>query len=87
MLIYNTVMFEVKEMKIEYTGNLDTVMTTIKHIMVDKKIKQKDIALRTGLSVQTISNLLACRRDGITLDTLRVLCNAVGCKLYIDISD
>lgn len=74
-------------MKIEYTGELGAIMKTIKHIMVDKDIKQKDIADKTGLSKQTISNLLACRRDGITIDTLLLLCQALECKLYIDIAD
>lgn len=72
-------------MKIKYDGELDTIMLQIRHIMLDKGIKQKDIAQKSGLSVQTISNLLACRRDGITLDTLHMLCNALDCNLYIDI--
>lgn len=65
--------------------NLENIMKYIKKIMIDKGIRQKDIAVKTGLSVQTVSNLLACRRDGITLDTLNRLCEAIGCKLYIDI--
>lgn len=65
--------------------NIDAIMLQIRHIMLDRDIKQTDIARASGLSVQTISNLLACRRDGITLDTLYMLCNALGCDLYIDI--
>ncbi len=68
----------------EYT-DINDLMKYIKKIMIDKEIKQKDIADKTGLSVQTISNLLACRRDGITMDTLNRLCHALDCKLYIDI--
>ncbi len=72
-------------MKSEYDGNIDCITLMLKHIMLDKGMRQKDIAQQMGLSVQTISNLLNCRRDGITLDTLQRLCNAIDCKLYIDI--
>lgn len=68
----------------EYT-DINNLMKYIKKIMIDKDLRQKDIAEKTGLSIQTISNLLACRRDGITLDTLNKLCRALDCKLYIEI--
>ena len=72
---------------IEYNGDLEKVMVQLRHIMIDKGLRQKDISNATGWSRQTVSNLLACRRDGITLDTLRILCNAIGCRLCIDIED
>lgn len=73
-------------MKIEY-NNIDDVTLAIRHIMLDKDIRQKDICIATGLSKQSISNLLNNRTENITLDTLNKLCKAVGCKLLIDISD
>lgn len=73
-------------MKIEY-NNIDDVTLAIRHIMLDKDIRQKDICISTGLSKQSISNLLNNRTENITLDTLNKLCKAVGCKLSLDISD
>lgn len=73
-------------MKIEYTA-IDDVTLAIRHIMLDKDIRQKDICIATGLSKQSISNLLNNRTENITLDTLNKLCKAIGCKLSIDISD
>lgn len=72
-------------MKIEYNGNIQDLIDAIRHIMIDKKIKQNDIAEKMGLSKQTVSNILNARQPNITLDTLLKLCNAIGCKLYIDI--
>lgn len=74
-------------MRIKYTGNLHDLMLQIKHIMLDKDIRQKDICNTTGWSRQMVSNLLACRRDGITLETLAMLCSAIGCDMFIDIVD
>ena len=71
-------------MKIEYTA-IDDVTLAIRHIMLDKDIRQKDICIATGLSKQAVSNLLNNRTENITLDTLNKLCKAVGCKLSIDI--
>lgn len=68
----------------KYT-DLKSVMLMIEHIMLDKDIRQKDISNATGWSRQTVSNLLACRRDSVNIDTLSRLCNAVGCDLVIDI--
>lgn len=75
-----------KYMRIEY-NRIDDVTLAIRHIMLDKDMRQKDICSATGLSKQTISNLLNNRTDNITLDTLNKLCKAVGCKLSIDIED
>lgn len=71
-------------MRIEY-NNIENITNAIKHIMVDKDIKQKDIANKTGLSKQAISNLLNNRTENITLDTLKKLCDALECRIYIDI--
>ena len=72
-------------MKLEYNGNIQDLIDTIKHIMIDKKIKQNDIAEKMGISKQTVSNIFNGRQPNITLDTLVKLCNAIDCKLYIDI--
>lgn len=68
----------------KYT-NLKEVMLKIEHIMLDNDIRQKDISNRTGWSRQTVSNLLACRRDNISIDTLNSLCNAIDCDLIIEV--
>ena len=74
-------------MNIEYTGNIEPITTTLKHIMLDKNIKQKKISEYTGLSKQTISNLLNNRNDNMTLDTLKMLCDSIGLKLIIAIEE
>lgn len=73
-------------MKIEYTG-IDSITLAIKHIMLDKDKKNKDLCNATGLSKQSISNLLNNRTDNITLATLNKLCKAIDCKLYITLED
>ena len=45
-------------MKLEYSGNIESLTLMIKHIMLDKGITQKDIAERTGWTKATVSNLL-----------------------------
>lgn len=72
-------------MKIEYSGKIDDITLMLRHIMLDKDMRQKDICNATGLSKQTISNLLNNRTDNITFETLDKLCKAMGCKLYIEI--
>lgn len=70
-----------------YTGSADTdkLLLQIKHIMLDKKIKQVDIVNKTGLNKVTISHLLSGKSKNVTLDTLVMLCNAVDCQLEINI--
>lgn len=68
-----------------YTGNIEEVMKQLKHIMVDKNIKQVDLVDKTGLAKATISNLLNCKSKNITMDTLVMLCHACDCKLDIHI--
>lgn len=72
-------------MKIEYNGKIDDITLMIKHMMLDKNMRQKDICNATGLTKQTISNLLNNRTDNITFDTLDKLCRALDCRLYIEI--
>ena len=68
-----------------YNNNIDDIMKQIKHIMLDKDIKQTDIVSKTGQNKGTISNLLNCKSKNITLDTLLMLCNAIDCQLEINI--
>ncbi len=68
-----------------YNNNIEELMKHIKHIMIDKDIRQTDIVEKTGQSKGTISNLLNCKSKNITLDTLLMLCNAIDCQLEINI--
>ena len=68
-----------------YNNNIDDLMKQIKHIMIDKDIKQVDLAEKTGQNKATISNLLNCKSKNVTLDTLLMLCNAIECQLEINI--
>jgi DNA-binding Xre family transcriptional regulator len=65
--------------------NQDDLILQIKHYMLDNKLKQKDIVVATGLSKQTISNLLNGRSKNITLDTLFMLLNALDCNLSVSL--
>lgn len=69
-------------MEIRY-NNIQDITNAIKHIMIDKNMRQKDLCSATGLSKQAISNLLNNRTENITLDTLDRLCKAIGCELII----
>lgn len=69
-----------------YNNNIDDLMKQIKHIMIDKDIKQIDIAEKTGQNKATISNLLNCKSKNVTIDTLLMLCNAINCQLEININ-
>ena len=66
--------------------NQDDLILQIKHYMLDNKLKQKDIVARTGLSKQTISNLLNGRSKNMTLDTLFMLLNALDCNLSVSLN-
>lgn len=69
-------------MKIRY-NNIEDITNGIKHIMIDRNMRQKDLCNATGLSKQAISNLLNNRTENITLDTLNRLCKALGCELSV----
>jgi transcriptional regulator with XRE-family HTH domain len=66
--------------------NQDDLILRIKHYMLDNNLKQKDIVVATGLSKQTISNLLNGRSKNMTLDTLFMLLNALDCNLSISLN-
>ena len=66
--------------------NQDDLILQIKHYMLDNKLKQKDIVVATGLSKQTISNLLNGRSKNMTLDTLFMLLNALDCNLSVSLN-
>lgn len=70
-----------------YTQSTDTdkLLLQLKHIMLDKNIKQIDIAGKTGLNKVTVSHLLNGKSKNLTLDTLVMLCNACDCQLDINI--
>lgn len=69
----------------EYNGDINDIMKQIKHIMIDKGLRQKDICNATGWSRQTVSNLLAGRTPSPGLNVLHELCKAIDCKMHIDI--
>lgn len=70
-----------------YTQSTDTdkLLLQLKHIMLDKNIKQINIAEKTGLNKVTVSHLLNGKSKNLTLDTLVMLCNACDCQLDINI--
>lgn len=72
-------------MKVKYNGQISDITAMIKHIMIDKDLRQKDLCNATGLSKQTISNLLNNRTENVTFETLDKLSKAMGCDLYIEI--
>lgn len=78
---------EDRHMKIEYDGNIEQLTLAIKHIMLDKNLKSKDICNATGWSKGTVSNLLNNRTPNPSLGIVLELCKAVGCKMCIDITD
>lgn len=67
-------------------NNQDEIILQIRHYMLDNNLKQKDIVVATGLSKQTISNLLNGRSKNMTLDTLFMLLNALDCNLSISLN-
>ena len=68
-----------------YNQNVDKMMLQIKHIMLDSGLRQVDIVEKTGLQKSTVSNLLNGRSKNITLDTLLLLCNAIGYDIEINL--
>ncbi len=68
-----------------YDSNIEDIMIQIKHIMIDKQLRQSDIVEATNWSKATVSNLLNCKSKNITLDTLQAICKAIDCQLVIDI--
>lgn len=72
-------------MKYDNIDKTKELMTKVKHIMIDKGIKQTDLKKNMNVSKQTISNLLNAKQLNLTLDTLVQLCSGLECDLYIDI--
>ena len=72
-------------MKYNNTDNTKELLLEFKHIMLDKGIKQGELAERMHISKQTVSNLLNGKQLNLTLETLVNLCNALDCTLNIDI--
>ena len=70
---------------IKYTGKIDDITLMIKHAMLDKDIKQKDICNATGWTKSTVSNLLNNRTSNPSIGVILQLCDAIGCDLIIDI--
>lgn len=75
------------KMRIEYTGNIEQFTLAIKHIMLDKNLKNKDICNATGWSKATVSNLLNNRTNNPSIGIILELCKAVDCHMCIDIVD
>lgn len=65
--------------------DIDAIMLQIRHIMLNRNIRQKDICNATGWSRQTVSNLLGGRTPNPSLRVIAQLINALGCNLYIGI--
>ena len=64
--------------------NQDDLLLCIKHYMLDKNIKQKDIVNVTGLTKATISNTLN-GRSNLTLATLLNITDAIDCQIDINL--
>lgn len=64
--------------------NTDDITKSLKHIMIDDGIKQKDLVDISGLSKQTISNFSAGRTKNIGLDTLKNIVDCLGYDLQIE---
>lgn len=71
---------------IKYNGNIDDITKLIKHIMIDRDIRQKDLCNATGWTKSTVSNLLNNRTENPSLKLLLELCTAIDCDLIIDIT-
>ena len=68
---------------IEYNGNIENLILDIKHFMLDNNIKQKDVAIKTGWTKGTVSNLLNNRTKSPSITVIYELCNAIGCNVLI----
>ena len=68
-----------------YINNQDDILKLINNYMIDNDIKQKDIVEATGLSKQTVSNLLNGRNTNMTLNSVFNLINALDCNLFMSL--
>lgn len=77
-------------MKIICTENTKRreIIKAIRHIMLDRDIKNAQVMENLGSTKQTVSNTLNpdYRPDSsMTIDTLVTLCKSIGCQVVIDI--
>lgn len=56
---------------------------TIKKIMIDKNVTQKEIATLLELSPGSVNTAL--NRENVTLETMEKICGALDCTLKIDV--
>lgn len=61
----------------------EEIIEAVKTEMKNNNIKIADLCIATGLSRQTLDNILNGRRTGINLGTLCKICDAVGLSVTI----
>lgn len=61
----------------------EEIIEAVKTAMKNNNIKIADICRTTGLSRQTLDNIMNGRRSGINLGTLCKICEAVGFSVTI----
>lgn len=67
---------------IEYNNNTD-IKKMIDKILIDKDMTKTEVAEKMNVSRQRVSNILS--KENITLSDVKSICDAIGCKLYINI--
>lgn len=66
-------------------SNTDELFIYIKKIMLEKKIKSKDLAQNMNRSQSALNALF--KRDNITLESLNDVCKGLDCELEINFID
>lgn len=61
----------------------EEIIEAVKTEMKNNNIKIADLCRATGLSRQTLDNIMNGRRSGINLGTLCKICDAVGLSVTI----
>ena len=62
---------------------MNEIIEAVKTAMKNNNIKIADLCRATGLSRQTLDNIMNGRRSGINLGTLCKICDAVGLSVTI----
>lgn len=62
---------------------MNEIIEAVKTAMKNNNIKIADLCRATGLSRQTLDNIMNGRRSGINLGTLCKICEAVGLSVTI----
>ena len=62
---------------------MNEIIEAVKTEMKNNNIKIADLCRATGLSRQTLDNIMNGRRSGINLGTLCKICEAVGLSVTI----